>query len=160
MFIWSVSAIKKAFQRILPELSEVFEETIPFLNSDKEREAIVKAYFQCNNISIDYGIMEKASEVYVVLGDFGWSDLGSWESLHELSEKEENENVIQANALLFDTSNSLVKGPEDKLMVVQGLEDYLVVECDNVTLICKKSEEHKFREYVAQVKEKKGKAFL
>ncbi|MEM9857488.1 MAG: mannose-1-phosphate guanylyltransferase [Bacteroidota bacterium] len=160
MFIWSVSAIKKAFQSILPELSEVFEETIPFLNSDKEREAIVKAYFQCNNISIDYGIMEKASEVYVVLGDFGWSDLGSWESLHELSEKAENENVIQANALLFDTSNSLVKGPEDKLMVVQGLEDYLVVECDNVTLICKKSEEHKFREYVAQVKEKKGKAFL
>lgn len=160
MFIWSAAAIIKAFEEFLPGLSEVFEETVPFLNSDQERGAITKAYFQCNNISIDYGIMEKASEVYVVLGDFGWSDLGSWESLHELSEKEEHENVIQGNALLFETNNTLVKGPKDKLMVVQGLEDYLVVECDNVTLICKKSEEHKFREYVAHVKEKKGKQYL
>lgn len=160
MFIWSVTAIIKAFESILPELSEVFEETVPFLNSPKEREAISKAYFQCNNISIDYGIMEKASEVFVVLGDFGWSDLGSWESLHELSEKGEDENVIMGNALLFETSNSLIKGPNDKLIVVQGLEDYLVVESDNITLICRKSEEHKFREYVAQVKEKKGKQYL
>ncbi|MEM6359275.1 MAG: mannose-1-phosphate guanylyltransferase [Bacteroidota bacterium] len=160
MFIWSVKAIVTAFEKILPELSEVFEETVPFLNTENERDAIKKAYFQCNNVSIDYGIMEKASEVYVVLGDFGWSDLGSWESLHELSEKYENNNVIQGNALVFETSNTLIKGPKDKLIVAQGLDDYLVVECDNVTLICKKSEEHKFREYVAQVKEKKGKEFL
>ncbi|MEM9390322.1 MAG: mannose-1-phosphate guanylyltransferase [Bacteroidota bacterium] len=160
MFIWSVKAIVTAFEKILPELAEVFEETIPFLNTENESDAIKKAYFQCNNVSIDYGIMEKASEVYVVLGDFGWSDLGSWESLHELSEKHENDNVIQGNALVFETSNTLIKGPKDKLIVAQGLDDYLVVECDNVTLICKKSEEHKFREYVAQVKEKKGKEFL
>ncbi|MEM1406378.1 MAG: mannose-1-phosphate guanylyltransferase, partial [Bacteroidota bacterium] len=137
MFIWSVKAIVTAFEKILPELAEVFEETIPFLNTENESDAIKKAYFQCNNVSIDYGIMEKASEVYVVLGDFGWSDLGSWESLHELSEKQENNNVIQGNALVFETSNTLIKGPKDKLIVAQGLDDYLVVECDNVTLICK-----------------------
>ncbi len=160
MFIWKVKAIIRAFEEQLPEMAELFEEASPYLNTDKERDAITKAYFQSEKVSIDYGIMEKADEVYVVLGDFGWSDLGSWESLHELSEKQENNNVVQGNALLFETSNSLIKGPEDRLIVVQGLDDYLVVESDNVILICRKSEEHKFREYVAQVKEKKGREFL
>ena len=160
MFIWSATAIINAFKEILPEMAEVFQETIPMLNTADEPQAITKAYYQCNNISIDYGIMEKAKEVYVVLGDFGWSDLGSWESLHELSEHDEDKNVILGNSLLFETSNSLVKGPKNKLIVVQGLDDYLVVECDNVTLICKKSEEHKFRRYVAEVKDKKGKKYL
>ncbi len=160
MFIWSAKAITTAFMEILPEMAEVFQETVPMLNTPDEQQAINRAYYQCNNVSIDYGIMEKAKEVYVVLGDFGWSDLGSWESLHELSEKDEKDNVILGNGLLFETSNSLIKGPKDRLIVAQGLEDYLVVECDNVTLICKKSEEHKFRRYVAEVKEKKGKKYL
>ena len=160
MFIWSARAIINAFEEILPEMAELFREAQPAFNTPKEKEAIQKAYYQCNNVSIDYGIMEKAKEVYVVLGDFGWSDLGSWESLHELSEKDENNNAVQGNALLFDTTNSLIKGPDGKLIVAQGLDDYLVSECDNVILICKKSEEHKFREYVAAVKDKKGPQFL
>ena len=86
--------------------------------------------------------------------------MGSWESLHELSDKDSENNVIKGNALLFETTNTLIQGPKDKLIVAQGLDDYLVVECDNVTLICKKSDEHKFREYVAGVKEKKGKEYL
>ncbi|TRX53807.1 mannose-1-phosphate guanylyltransferase [Fulvivirga sp. M361] len=160
MFIWSAKAIIGAFEKILPEMAELFQEAVPAFNTPDEKGAIEKAYYQCNNVSIDYGIMEKAKEVYVVLGDFGWSDLGSWESLHELSNKNEDGNAIQGNALLFETTNSMIKGSKEKLIVAQGLDDYLVAECDNVILICKKSEEHKFREYVAGVKDKKGPEYL
>ncbi len=160
IFVWSVRAIISAIQSSLPEMAETFSDTIKALNTSNEYAAISSAYSQCNNISIDYGVMEKASNVFVVLGDFGWSDLGSWDSLHEISEKEENNNVVNGNVLLYDTKNSLVQGPEDKLIVVQGLDGYLVAECDNVLLICKKDDEQKFRDFVADVKDKKGKEFL
>lgn len=160
IFVWSVRAIISAIQSSLPEMAEIFSDTIPALNDKNEYDAISSAYSQCNNISIDYGVMEKASNVFVVLGDFGWSDLGSWESLHEISEKEENNNVTNGNVMLYDTKDSLIQGPEEKLIVVQGLEGYLVAECDNVLLICKKDDEQKFRDFVADVKDKKGKEYL
>ena len=141
-------------------MAETFSDIVKGLYTEREQRAVDDAYSQCGNISIDYGIMEKANNVYVVLGDFGWSDLGSWNSLHELSDKVEDENVIQGNAILYDTKNSLVRGPKDKLIIVQGLEGYLVAECGNVTLICKKDEEAKFRDFVADVRDKKGKEFL
>jgi mannose-1-phosphate guanylyltransferase len=160
IFVWGVKAIKSAIKDSLPEMAELFEEAAPAFNTKNEEEAIHTAYAQSNNISIDYGIMENSQKVYVVLGDFGWSDLGSWNALHEISDKDIYENVVHANALLYDTKNTLVKGPKDKLIIVQGLTDYLVAECDNVLLICKKSNEQKFRDFVADVKENKGKEFL
>jgi mannose-1-phosphate guanylyltransferase len=160
IFIWGVQAIKKAIEVSLPEMAEIFEEVIPKFNTEEEKEAIDAAYSQSVNVSIDYGIMEKSKSVYVVLGDFGWSDLGSWSAMHELAEKDSHDNVIHGNALLYDTKNTLINGPKDKLIVVQGLKDYLVTECDNVLLICKRDNEQKFRDFVADVKEHKGKEFL
>lgn len=160
IFVWRAKAIINGFEQCLPSMAEDFQEISDQLSTENEISAIGTAYSRCTNISIDYGVMEKSSDVYVVLGDFGWSDLGSWESLHEHSEKDENNNAIDANSLVYDTTNSLIKMSKDKLVVVQGLDDYLVVEDDNILLICKKSEEKKFRTYVADTKEKKGKEFL
>jgi mannose-1-phosphate guanylyltransferase len=103
--------------------------------------------------------MEKASNVYVVPGDFGWSDLGNWDSIHELSEKDQDNNVIEANALVYNSNNCLVKGPKDRLIVVDELDGYLVTEQDNVILICRKDNEKRIRQYVKDA-ESKGKEFL
>jgi mannose-1-phosphate guanylyltransferase len=160
IFIWDVKSINQAFEKHLGDIAEIFSEGQSAYYTDREDGFIRKAYSHCKNISIDYAVMEKASNVYVVLGDFGWSDLGSWASLHEIKDKDENNNVINANALVYDTRNSLVKGPKDKLIVVQGLEGYLVAECGNVTLICKIDEEAKFRQFVSDVRDKKGSEYL
>lgn len=160
IFVWGVQAIIRAFEECLPEVAETFSDISGAFYTDSESVAVNNAYSHCGNISIDYGVMEKANNVYVVLGDFQWSDLGSWNSLHELSEKNADNNVIQGNAIVYETQNTLVKGPKDKLIIVQGLDGYLVTECGNVTLICKKDEEAKFRHYVADVREQKGKEYL
>ncbi len=160
IFIWSVAAIKKAFESHLDDMAETFEEISSSFYTDKEAGTVKKAYAECKNISIDYGIMEKAENVYVVFGDFGWSDLGSWNSLHEISDKDDNENVIEGQAITYDSKECMIKGPDDKLIVVQGLSGYLVAECGNVLLICEKDNESKFREFVADVKAKKGEKYL
>lgn len=154
IFIWSVKAIVKAIQLHLPEMAEVFEETRPKLGTPQEKEAIAAAYPQCKSISIDYGVMEKASNVYVCLGDFNWSDLGSWASIHEISPKDQDNNVIQANALTYDSRNCIVRGSPDRLIVVQGLNGYLVGEFGNVVIVCEKDREEQFRRFVSDVKSK------
>lgn len=160
IFIWGVQAIMSAIQTCLPELTELFEEAKESLGTENETAAISDVYAQSTNVSIDYGVMEHSESVYVVLGDFGWSDLGSWDALHEHGSKDIYDNVIQANALLYDTKNTLIKGPADKLIIVQGLDNYLITECENVLLICRRDNDQKFRDFVADVKENKGKEFL
>ena len=160
IFIWGVQAIISAFEESLPEMAEAFSEASESFFSENEQKAVDAAYAQSTNISIDYGVMEHSQAVYVVLGDFGWSDLGSWNTIYEMSEKDNNGNAIQANALAYDTKNTFISSSNNKLIVVQGLQDYLVTECDNVILICKRNNEQKFREFVSDVKEKKGKEFL
>jgi mannose-1-phosphate guanylyltransferase len=154
MFVWKNKSILTAFEKYMPEMAEVFEEGKDYFYSEQEPEFIRRAYSLVKNISIDYGVMEKSENVYVVLGDFGWSDLGSWMSLHELQPHDKNNNVVEANALLYDTTNSYVKVPSDKLVVVQGLDNYLINETDNVLLICKLDAEKKFREFVSDAKNK------
>ena len=104
--------------------------------------------------------MEKASNVYVVLGDFGWSDLGSWSSLHEILDKDENNNVVTANALTYDTSNCLIRGGKEKLIVTQGLDGYLITDTGDVLLVCKLDQEQRFRQFVGDVKSIKGQDFV
>jgi mannose-1-phosphate guanylyltransferase len=152
IFIWGVKAILDAFHQYLPEMSEVFDEANAKLGTPDEKEAILGAYSQCKNISIDYGIMEKAKNVYVCLGNFTWSDLGSWNSIHEISSKNEDNNAIDSNALTYDTRNSIIKGSPDKLIVVQGLNGYLVGEFGNVIIVCEKDKEEQFRRFVNDVK--------
>ncbi|QSE98499.1 mannose-1-phosphate guanylyltransferase [Fulvivirga lutea] len=160
IFIWGVQAIINAIEECLPEMSELFEEALPKLSTPDEAAVISTVYSQCTNISIDFGVMESAASVYVVPSDFTWSDLGSWNALHEHSEKDSNDNVVQANALVYDTKNTLIKGPKEKLIIVQGLQNYMVTECDNVLLICRRDNEQKFRDFVADVKKSKGKEYL
>ena len=159
IFIWKTQVILEALHNNLPEVAEAFEDLRKLYYTGKEQDALPKTYQQCKSISIDYGIMEKASNVYVVPGEFGWSDLGNWDSIHELSKKDKKNNVVEANALLYDCRDMLVKGPEDKLIVVDGLEGFLVTEHENVILICKKDNEKKIREYV-KAAVKKGEEFL
>ncbi|MTI29886.1 mannose-1-phosphate guanylyltransferase [Xanthovirga aplysinae] len=160
IFIWNIKSIIRAFENYLPEIAGLFEEGRTSFNTTDEQAFINSNYGKCPNISIDYGIMEKAPNVYVVLSDFGWSDLGSWHALHEIKDKDEQQNVIEANALTYDSDNCMIKGPEDKLIIVQGLKNYLVAECDNVLLICEKDQVHRFSQYLKDVKELKGAEFL
>jgi mannose-1-phosphate guanylyltransferase len=152
IFIWGVQAIVTAIQKHLPEMAEVFEEVRPKLSTPEEKNAIAIAYPQCKSISIDYGVMEKATNVYVCLGDFSWSDLGSWASIHEISGKDNNNNVIQAHALTYDTRNCIIKGSTDKLIVAQGLNGYLIGEFGNVFIVCEKDKEEQFRRFVNDLK--------
>jgi mannose-1-phosphate guanylyltransferase len=152
IFIWGVQAILHAIQEHLPEMGEVFDEIKEKLGTDEERDAIHTAYPQCKSISIDYGIMEKAKNVYVCLGNFTWSDLGSWASIHEISSKDENNNVVSANALTYDSRNCIIKGSADKLIVAQGLNGYLVGEFGNVFIVCEKDKEEQFRRFVNDAK--------
>lgn len=154
IFIWGVRAILDAFAKHLPEMTEVFDEVAHQLDTPGEREAILQAYSQCKSVSIDYGIMEKANNVFVVSSTFDWSDLGSWASLHEVSRKDEHNNLVNADALVYDTRNSVIVGPKDKLIVVQGLNGYLVGAFDNVVIVCEKDKEDQFRKFVNDVKAK------
>jgi mannose-1-phosphate guanylyltransferase len=157
IFIWGVQAITDALKHHLPEVSEVFDECISSFGKPEEKEAIEHAYGQCKNISIDYGVMEKATNVFVCLGNFTWSDLGSWGSIHEISPKDENNNVIKGRALLYDTRNSIVRvNSPDKLIVAHGLNGYLVAEFGNVIIVCEKDREDLFRQFVNDVKGLKG----
>lgn len=154
IFIWGVKAILQAFQKYLPEMAEVFEEASLQFNTSTEKTALAAAYSQTKNISIDYGIMEKADNVYVWLSSFAWSDLGSWNSLYDNSAKDENNNAISGDALIYETRNSVIKGPKDKLIVAQGLNGYLIGAFDNVFIVCEKEKEELFRRFVNDIKSK------
>ncbi|WP_242923256.1 mannose-1-phosphate guanylyltransferase [Pontibacter liquoris] len=160
IFIWNVQSILRAFRQYLSEISEIFEEGASALNTPEEQNFITRAYSQCRNISIDYGIMEKVDNVYVLLADMGWSDLGTWNSLYTINNKDENGNVIDGEVLLYETRDCIVKTPKERLVVLQGLEDYIVAEYDNVLMICKKSEEQKVKEFMADAKSKKGADYI
>jgi mannose-1-phosphate guanylyltransferase len=160
IFVWSIKAVISAFEKLLPDMAETFEEGGKSYYSEREEAFIAKAYGLCKNISIDYGIMEKSNNVYVMLADIGWSDLGTWKSLFDISNKDANNNVIDANILTYDTKDCIIKTPKDKLVVVQGLENFIVAEFNKVLLICKKDEEQRLREFVADAKSKKGPEFI
>lgn len=160
IFVWSVKAITEAFSLNMPEMASVFEEGEGHFYETSEREFIKTAYTQCKSISIDYGIMEKSENVYVVLGDFNWSDLGSWNSLHEIKEKDENDNVLEANTLLYDSRSNYIKSDTRKLIVAHELEGYLIADFKDVLVICKKDAESKFREFVSDVKDQKNTKLL
>lgn len=154
IFVWNARAIIKNFDLHLHEVAELFEEGKSAFYTDREEEYIKTAYAQCKNVSIDYGIMEKSDEVYVLLSEFGWSDLGTWKSLYDVSPKDGNQNVIDGNVTTYNTSDCIIKTPKNRLVVVHGLEGYIVAEYDNVLLICRKDEEQKVKDFVADAKAK------
>ncbi len=160
IFVWSANSIIKAFEKHLPDMAEIFAEGNHKYWSPEEYTFIEKAYSQCKNISIDYGIMEKATNVYVLPSEFGWSDVGTWKSLYDVSEKNSEGNVVSGNTMLYNTKNCIVKTPSDKLVVIEGLEDYIVAEFDGVLMICNKNNEQRVKEFVADAKAQKGDRFV
>ena len=161
IFIWSLKSILKAFEKYLPEINNIFKEGIETYNTPQEKDFISNAYTTCKSISIDYGIMEKADNVYMLSSEFGWSDLGTWGSLYDNRQKDSNGNaIIGKNVLMYNSKNCIVNMPKDKLVVLQGLDDYIVVEADNVLLICRKTDEQQIRNFVNNVKIEKGQQFV
>lgn len=159
IFTWKAKSLLKALRTNLLDLAEAFEEGLHHFNTPGEADFIQKAYTQVKSISIDYGVMEKSEDVYVIPSDFGWCDLGSWRSLYEIRNQDEHQNVVEANALLYDTRGSFIKTDSERLVVVRGLDDFLVNEQDNVLLICPIDSESEVRQFVADAK-KKGLKFI
>lgn len=148
IFIWNVSTVVNAFRMYQPTINDIFESMTEYFGTDKEQAMINERYGDCENISVDYAIMEKAEEIFVFPADFGWSDLGTWGSLHTLSKKDANNNaLISANVKTYETSNCLVNVEGAKQVVVQGLDGYIVAERDGRLLICKLSEEQRIKEF-------------
>jgi len=157
IFMWNVQTILSAFDELLPEIASRFNAGQTYFNTPQETEFINNIFPACPNISIDYGILEKASNVYVQSADFGWSDLGTWGSLHDLSPKDENNNaVLKCDALFYESKNNLVSLPPDKLVVLQKMDGYIVAESGNVLMICKMENEQEIRQFVIDTQLKTG----
>ncbi|MFA6261492.1 MAG: mannose-1-phosphate guanylyltransferase [Bacteroidia bacterium] len=155
IFIWSVSAIRDAFKHHMPEMHALFKEASQSYFTPEEPAVIQAIYEQCRSVSIDYGVMEKADNVFVIPSDFGWSDLGTWTSLYENSEKDENQNVIKGkNVLVYDSENCMVNSNagKNKLLVVKGVNNLIIVDTPDITLVCDKSMEQEVKQIVTDIK--------
>jgi mannose-1-phosphate guanylyltransferase len=161
MFLRNGKTISEAFDLYAIEMSNKFKSGKEFYNTDKEQDFINNIYQSCTNLSIDYAILEKAKNVHVIAAEFGWSDLGTWGSLYELSNKDENNNVtLKGKSLLYESKNNIIAIPEGKLAVVQGLDDYIIAQADNALLFCQKSEEQRIRQFVNDTKVKIGEEYI
>lgn len=157
IFVWKVTTIIQSFEKLLPEIHEVFDAEKSNFNTSSEKDAIERIYPQCVNISIDYGIMEKADNVYVIPSSFGWSDLGTWGSAYDNFPKDYLENAVAGdNVVVFDASKNMIHIGNKKLAVIQGLEGFIVVDTPDVLLICKLEKEQEIKEYVSEIKRNKG----
>ena len=155
MFLWNLQSIMNALYTYLPEVMAVFEEGRDTFNTFDEEDFIRQNFARCPSISIDYGVMEKAENVYVLSADFGWSDVGTWGSLYNLSDKDNDGNVsLHSEAHFYDSHRNIVTLESGKLAVIEGLDDYIIAENKGVLLICKKSDEQNIRDFVADAADK------
>lgn len=161
IFVWQVKNVVKAFELFQPEMFELFDGEKEYYNTPEEKKAIDRIYPLCTNISIDVAVMEKADNVYVIPASFGWSDLGTWNSAYDNLEKDYLGNAVASdNVIVIDATKCMVTAPHEKLLVLQGLDDFIVVDTKDVLLICKKDKEQAIKEYVAEVKRNKGEKYL
>ncbi|MBS1621387.1 MAG: mannose-1-phosphate guanylyltransferase [Bacteroidetes bacterium] len=161
IFAWKVKNIVDALEKYLPEVYEVFAAEKDKFNTRQELEAIEEIYPQCTSISIDFAVMEKADNVYVIPASFGWSDLGTWNSAWENMDRDYLDNAVAGkNVMIVDATKCVVHAPDHKLVLLQGLDDCIIVDTKDVLLICKKEKEQEIKEYVAEVKRHKGDKYL
>lgn len=161
IFVWQVKNILRAFELYQPEMFELFDAEKQNFNTPAEKSAVDRIYPLCTNVSIDIAIMEKADNVYVIPSSFGWSDLGTWNSAYDNLEKDYLGNAVAGeNVIVIDATKCMVSAPNNKLVVLQGLDDFILVDTKDVLLICKKEKEQHIKEYVAEVKRNKGDKFL
>ena len=152
IFVWNLQTISEAFRYLLPEVADRFREGELLMGTDEEEKFIEQIFPKCPNISIDYGIMEKAENVYVLPSSFGWSDLGTWGSLYELSEKDESGNVsLHSESHFYEAKGNIVVLEQGKKAIVQGVEDMIIAEQDGALLVCKKSEEQRIKQFVNEL---------
>lgn len=161
IFVWQVKNIIVAFEKYLPEIFDLFNSQKEKFNTPEEDNALQEIYPFSTNISIDFGIMEKADNVYVIPSSFGWSDIGTWNSAHEHLQKDQHANAVSGNnVMLLDTGNCIVHTPESKLVVLEGLQNYIVVDTGDVLLVCRKEKEQEIKEFVGDIKRQKGERYL
>lgn len=161
IFTWKVKNIIAALEKYAPELYELFAAEKDKFNTAKEKKAVEAIYPLCTNISIDFAVMEKADNVYLIPATFGWSDLGTWKSAWENMDKDYFGNaVVGKNVMVVDASNCMVHVPDNKLVLLQGMKDYIIVDTKDVLLICKKEKEQEIKEYVSEIKRNKGDKYL
>jgi mannose-1-phosphate guanylyltransferase len=157
IFFWSLKTIMNSFEMHLPEIHNLFKEGVEIYGTDQEMDFIHKTYGNCRNISIDYGVMEKADNVFVLISEFGWSDLGTWGSLYEQLVKNEQENSITGkHVFMYESSGNIVNVQDDMLVVLQGLQDYIVVQNENIVMVCKREDEQKIKQYVNDIRTEIG----
>ncbi len=156
IFAWSVEAILEAFREHQSETYELLDSIRDYYGTPAEQEAIDRVYPECGGISVDYGIMERTSNVWVRCSDFGWSDLGTWGSIYQHSPKDEQGNTLRTDTFNFETENCIIKLPEGKIAVLEGLKDYIVVDTDDVLMICPRKAEQHIKRFVETVKFEKG----
>jgi len=160
IFIWTAATIIKALEKFKPELNALFTTKGKDYNTKGEQAFIDNAFTSCEDISIDFAVLENAKNVYVVLANFGWSDLGTWGSLYSHLDKDfEGNAVIGNSAHLFESENCVINLPENKLALIQGLNDYIVVESDGVLMIVKKVDEQKIKGFLKEMKSKNPEQF-
>jgi mannose-1-phosphate guanylyltransferase len=157
IFIWSMQAITEAFDTHLESVSSLFEAGMKLYNTADEVHFISKIYSEMQSISVDYGIMEKARNVFVLTADFGWSDLGNWGTLYENKEKDDTGNVISGdNILIYDSKNCIINISGEKIAVLQGLDGYIIAESNDTLMICRREDEQQIKKFVTDVRIKKG----
>lgn len=155
IFIWSVESITSAFKKHLPKMHELFYAGMPYYNTEEETAFVKENYPLAENISIDYGILEKADNVYVLPANFDWNDLGTWGSLHkQLNKDSDNNAIVRAETLLENSNNNIIYTESKKLVVLDGLKDYIVVDKEDVLLIYPIDKEQEIKEVLAKVNEK------
>ncbi|MFA7402176.1 MAG: mannose-1-phosphate guanylyltransferase [Bacteroidales bacterium] len=158
IFAWKLKTIEQAFELHLPDVHELFSQIEDKIGTNQEEEAIHTTYSQCRSISIDYGVMEKADNVNVLSSDFGWSDLGTWTALFEQLKKDENNNAVASpsDVFAYNSKDCIINTPKNKVVVVQGLNNFIVSESNNTLLICPKKDEQQIRQFVTDVQMGKG----
>lgn len=161
IFVWSVKSILKAFKNYLPEMVNLLDDGNNVYNTDFEDDFINSNYVKCQNISIDFGIMEHSKNVHVLPVDFGWNDLGTWGSLYNKLEKDSTKNAsIGAQTIFRDANGNMIRTQSGKRVVIQGLSNYIVVEKDDVLLICPKEDEQDIKQISQEVKDTFGDEFV
>ncbi len=161
IFLWRASVIIRDLNECAPDLAAVFESGRADMNTPREREFIAQAYPGCVSISIDYAVMERATDVYVETVSFGWNDLGTWSSLYDISPKNRDGNVTQrCQVLAYNSTGNIFAVKDDKLIVVDGLTDYIIADAGDVLLICPKAEEQRIKQMVNDAKLNYGDKYL
>ncbi len=161
VFIWRPDIILEALENYLPEMFEIFSSEKDHFETEQEGEALERIYPQCTNISIDYGVMEKARNVHIIPASFGWSDLGTWNSAYDNMEKDYLGNAVQGeNVMVIDGTRNIIHVPHNKLVVLQGVDDLVIVDTDDVMLICKRDREQDIKDYMAEARRYKGDKFM